>query len=125
MSEFQIGDRVSIAGVVTQLWPDAKPCPLTLVRINNESSCDDITDLWFEDTSITLVERPRPKLRVGSVWERWGIRYVVGTDSEGHRQLVNLATGGIAEVGLICASPDVWREVPVEELEREAQRGDS
>jgi len=123
MSEFQIGDRVSIEGVVTQLWPDTKPGPLTLVRINNES-CDDITEMWFEDTSITLVERPRPKLRVGSVWERWGIRYVVGTDSEGHRQLVNLADGGIA-VGLPHTSGEVWREVPVEELEREAQRGAS
>jgi hypothetical protein len=75
---------------------------------------------FFPRESLTLIERPRKKLRVGSVWERWGVRWVVGFDEDG-RQLVNLASGGIADVGLIDASPDAWREVPVEELEREAQ----
>jgi hypothetical protein len=118
VSDFQVGDRVSVEGVLQRRISvkSENPCgdPVWEILLQGVESA-----AWMYASNFTLVERPKRNLRVGSVWERWGVRWVVGFDEDG-RQLVNLASGGIADVGLIDASPDAWREVPVEELEREA-----
>ena len=69
MTEFQVGDRVRIEGVVTDVWPDSKDGPMSLIKILGETY-ELSNELWFQDLAITLIERPRRKLRVGSVWER-------------------------------------------------------
>ena len=127
MTDFQVGDRVSVEGVVTQLWPDAKPGPLTLVRVVGEGYEDD-SELWFADQALTLVDRPRRKLRVGSVWERrnqqgdhrWMVvddEYVIclRKGRSGHREKL-----AIDRFDDALGDPTVWREVPVEDLEAEA-----
>lgn len=112
MTDFQVGDRVSVEGVITEFEaPD-----VALVQV----ACSGPTVIHVK--SLTLVERPRRKLWVGSVWERWGVLYSVGKDEDGYQQLVSLRDGGILDISLIGVShPDCWREVPVEELEREAR----
>lgn len=81
---------------------------------------DDGTRAEYHTDYVELVERPKRKLRVGSVWECDGrARYVhIGkdmltdwlcTDPPVHRSQTT-----------IDELPDLWREVPVEELEREA-----
>ena len=109
-SDFQVGDRVSVEGVIL-------PNSSRAVRVQ---TTDGVIFTAHPD-SLTLVERPKRKLRVGSVWECVGRkRYVhIGkdmltdwlcTDPPVHRSLTT-----------IDERPDLWREVPVEELEREAQ----
>ena len=116
MTDFQVGDRVSVEGVVTNLWPDSKEGPMSMVRLLGEKA-DTASELWVEDCALTLIERPRRKLRVGSVWECVnGQRYVAvtndwfaGADARIHRAQLSFDE-----------EPESWREVPVEELEREA-----
>lgn len=118
-TDFQVGDRVSVVGVVTHLWPDAKPGPLVLIQVKGDE--DDESELWFSTKSLTLVERPKRKLRVGSVWKCIGVDTVYhalsddlfvwyGDDLE-HRGFVR------REEISFDSDPQFWREVPVEELE--------
>ena len=116
MTDFQVGDRVSVEGVVRKIGSLSIEChiPGTSDRF------------YATPANLTLVERPKRKLRVGSVWERINrYRYVaVGLD-----QLVLVPT----VVSLTPPTPEhrsalgfdtdpqYWREVPVEELEAEAQ----
>ena len=117
MSDFQVGDRVSVEGVVRAVdacdgWFCVDP------------TGDDVRtyEVWHED--LTLIERPRRKLRVGSVWERrsspssgrmydryiWtGVTFVAPNSDHYPRETRDLDS-----------NPELWREVPVEELEREA-----
>lgn len=122
MTEFQVGDRVSVEGVVESI--DAHPSGC-VVRFSN------LHALWVSSRDLTLFERPKRKLRVGSVWEYTGptghARWLVLDDQTLIKLTPPKCVG--AQVGdqvprsevTIDYSPDFWREVPVEELEREAQ----
>lgn len=112
MTEFQVGDRVSVEGVVEKVGSGDYH-----IRLNSPAKG---AKAWFYASAMTLVERPKRKLRVGSVWECDGRqRYVhIGkdmltdwlcSDPPVHRSRTT-----------IDETPDLWREVPVEELEREA-----
>lgn len=116
--DFQVGDRVSVEGVVAKAtgkdghaWVD--------------SSTGERYRIWHED--LTLVERPKRKLRVGSVWERpctdggevcacgksdrylWtGVTFVSPNGDNYSRESRDFDK-----------HPNYWREVPVEELEAE------
>ena len=119
MTDFQVGDRVSVEGVVTQALDTGAYVHLNYPQPINH---------FFPTECITLVERPRRKLRVGSVWERactdgkrvcscgkadryvWtGVTFVSPNGDNYARETRDIDTW-----------PDVWREVPVEELAREA-----
>ena len=111
MTDFQVGDRVSVEGVVTSTETDFETA---MVRVKSGGE----VSLYLSD--LTLVERPKRKLRVGSVWEHNGsCRYVYlgdGWFSDWRPDRAN-----VARVELnIDTSPALWREVPVEELEAEA-----
>ena len=113
-TEFQVGDRVSVEGVVEQVG--AGDCK---VRLNSPSSA---AKVWFYNTNVTLIERPRRKLRVGSVWERsnalarsshryvWTGKTFVSPSGDHYAR----------ETRDLDSNPELWREVPVEELAREA-----
>ena len=76
----------------------------------------------MDPEELALVERPRKKLRVGSVWECAlagnTSRFVVVWGDK----LACLDDGTITprDVLTIDTKPAMWCEVPVEELEREA-----
>lgn len=120
MTKFQVGDEVSVGGTVTAI---VEPGYIRLITPVG-------TLIQVEPEELTLVERPKRKLRVGSVWEYTGptghARWLVLDD----QTLIKLTPpkGIGAQVGdqvprsevTIDYSPDFWREVPVEELEREA-----
>ena len=125
MTDFQVGDRVSVEGVVTQLWPDAKPKPMALVSMDRESY-DIPADYWIQDQALTLVERPKRKLRVGSVWEcadaeMPNVRYTVVAPDMFVFTHQHGPTFMRRDITSIDTHPQCWREVPVEELEREAR----
>lgn len=110
MTEFQVGDQVSIGGTVTAIIGRERLFIQLITPVGNL--------LQVDPEELALVERPRKKLRVGSVWERWGVYWAVGTNQDGDQHLVRLSDGARVEIDLIA--PSEWREVPVEELEREA-----
>ena len=110
MTDFQVGDRVSVEGVVTQALDTGAYVHLNYPQPINH---------FFPTECITLVERPKRKLRVGSVWEHPAHgRYVVVPDDYSGRVLRGLDQGVIMPITWLS---DSWREVPVEELEREAR----
>ncbi len=87
-----------------------------------DPTSDDVRtyEIWHGD--LTLIERPRRKLRVGSVWQvgEYGPRYTyLGEDLFGAttRQKVHERSSLSFDT-----EPEIWREVPVEELEREAEK---
>jgi hypothetical protein len=108
-----LGDRVSVEGSISSTVASDG---YAFVR----SDTGETYRIWCED--LTLVEQPKRKLRVGSVWEcnasqryvylgkdrfsGWGPHETIGRD-----QLT------------IDSDPQYWREVPVEELEQEAADG--
>lgn len=123
MTEFQVGDEVSVRGTVTAIIGREHPRIQFITPVG--------TLIGVEQEDLTLVERPRKKLRVGSVWEQNGptghFRWLV-QDNETLIKLTPPKSLG-AKVGehvlrrelTIDHLPERWREVPVEELEREAQ----
>ena len=42
MTEFQVGDRVSVEGVVTDVWPDSKDGPMSMIQIADEGTPNEI-----------------------------------------------------------------------------------
>ncbi len=118
MTEFQVGDQVSIGGTVTAIIGRERLFIQLITPVGNL--------LQVDPEELALVERPRKKLRVGSVWERRERpdgRWMVVDDEfviclrvgrNGHRK--KIARSRFDALG----DPTVWREVPVEELEREA-----
>lgn len=118
--EFQIGDIVSIRVEVTATWPEAKEGPLVMGKILGD---DDEQGLWFPEGALTLVERPKKRLRTGAVYRcqvtpesRYVDYLVVNND-----RLLNLVSQEIerrADITIDTHS-EIWREVPVEELEKE------
>lgn len=122
MTEFQVGDQVSIGGTVTAIIGRERLFIQLITPVGNL--------LQVDPEELALVERPRKKLRVGSVWEYTGptghARWLVLDDQTLIKLTPPKSIG--AQVGdqvprsevTIDYSPDFWREVPVEELEREA-----
>lgn len=114
MTEFQVGDKVRTHTATVVGFRNANPYRVIVAY-------DDQTEATYHADYIELVERPRKKLRVGSVWQvgESGIRYTyLGEDLFGAttRQKVHERSSLTVD-----EEPDIWREVPVEELEREAQ----
>ena len=116
MTDFQVGDRVSVEGVVTAVIG-------TQIVVHPDRS--PMGGYYFRPDALTLVERPKRKLRVGSVWERGA-----ADDHSRTSRFIWSGDGFIDKYGVIHprgfwdfnSVRDNWREVPVEELEREADR---
>ena len=112
MTDFQVGDRVSVEGVITYINERGTAAEV-------EGSSGGRSDIVMAD--LTLVERPKRKLRVGSVWEHNGsCRYVYLGDDWFSDWRPDRATVARVELN-IDTSPALWREVPVEELAREVE----
>lgn len=115
-ADFQVGDRVRMDGVVTTVREGG------MIEVHPDG-CD--PGWYFPSEIFTLIERPRRKLRVGSVWEVIGDmdeRYVVAGYVNGVENFLSLWSGdeyGRNEL-TFDTEPHRWREVPVEQLEREA-----
>ena len=120
MTDFQVGDRVSVEGVVTCTEMDfdaIRETAMVQVKSGGEVS------LYLSD--LTLVERPKRKLRVGSVWEynyigkkAWIVGQRAGADL--FVPLNGLGAALLRSQTNFDTDPQDWREVPVEELEAEA-----
>lgn len=114
MTDFQVGDRVSVEGVVTERfdhWVQFRTGSGTLMQVMPDD--------------VTLIERPRRKLRVGSVWECSDeemptVRYTVIAPDLFVFTHKHGPTFMRRDITSIDSHPQDWREVPVEELAREA-----
>lgn len=112
MTDFQVGDRVSVEGIVTQELDTG-----AYVKIDYPQPIHH----FFPTGALTLIERPKRKLRVGSVWECNGAqRYVYLGKDMFSAWLPNEPNVERSRITL-DETPDLWREVPVAELESEAQ----
>ena len=119
MTDFQVGDRVrTIVGTVAA----APSCFKVAVDYGDGSGL-----AIYHTDYVELVERPKRKLRVGSVWERESI-YAgnICKDRYVWTGVTFVSPNGDAyprETRDFDTAPDRWREVPVEELEQEAADG--
>jgi hypothetical protein len=127
---FQVGDRVSVTGGIVQevdrgrLYDPTqnfgpRPGKGVLVSFGDRT-------MWCPPEMVTLIERPPRKLRVGSVWER--ISPTIGKEYDRYvwTGLTFVSPHGDRydrETRDFDTHPELWHEVPVEELEREAAGG--
>lgn len=114
MTDFQVGDRVSVEGVVTYI---------NGAYAEVEGVSGGRSDVVMAD--LTLIERPRRKLRVGSVWQRDSSARPVQRFAWTGGDFVGCPGAFVVGRGDFDSHPERWHEVPVEELEREAQSPDT